>query len=99
MLRGWYGVHTSGVQFSNYCCDVNYDNLKRCDVHCSYLVASNMDVIARSNDVRKKQWSQHKLDSASEHIAFADPECGIFGASPVETMHALRKGVIEKSTI
>jgi hypothetical protein len=29
---------------------------------------------------------------------FADPECGIFGATPVETMHAFRKGVIEKVT-
>jgi hypothetical protein len=37
---------------------------------------------------------QHKLDSASEHIAFADPECVIVGASPVETIHAFRKGVV-----
>ncbi len=29
---------------------------------------------------------------------FADPERGIFGATPVETMHAFRKGVIEKVT-
>jgi hypothetical protein len=37
-----------------------------------------MDVIARSNDdERRKQWSQHKFDSASEHmIAFANPERG-----------------------
>ena len=49
-----------------------------------------MDVIARSNDNdSRKQWSQHKLDSASAHIAFADPERGIFGASPVETIQAL----------
>jgi hypothetical protein len=36
------------------------------------------------------------LDSASEHIAFAGPERSIFGASPVQTMHALRTGVEEK---
>ena len=29
---------------------------------------------------------------------FAGPECGIFGATPVETMHAYRKDVIEKVT-
>jgi hypothetical protein len=58
-------------------------------------MGSDMDVIARSNDDdRKKQWSQHKFDIASEHIAFADPERGIFEASPVETMHASRKGVV-----
>ncbi len=31
------GVHTSGIQYSHSCCDVNYDSLlKRCDVHCTW---------------------------------------------------------------
>jgi hypothetical protein len=99
MLCGRYGVHTSGIQRSHRCCDVNYDDLKNCDVHCKYLVASDMDVIARSeDDDTRKRWSQHKLDNAFAHIEFADPERGIFGATPVETMHAFRKGVIEKVT-
>jgi hypothetical protein len=50
MLCGRYGVHTSGIQHSHQCCDVNYDYLKNCDVHCKYLVASDMDMIARSED-------------------------------------------------
>ena len=74
---------------------MKYDSLKRCDVHCTYLVGSDVDVIARSNDDdRRKHWSQHKLDSAFENIAFADHECGIIGASFVETMHALQNGVV-----
>ncbi len=79
---------------------MNYDDLENCDVHCKYLVASDMDVIARSeDDETKKQWSQHTLDNAFAHIEFADPERGIFGATPVETMHAFRKGgVIAKVT-
>jgi hypothetical protein len=99
MLCGRYGVHTSGIQRPHRCCDVNYDDLKNCDVHCKYLVASDMGVIARSNDDDlRKRWSQHKLENAFERITFADPERGIFGATPVETMHAFRKGVIEKVT-
>jgi hypothetical protein len=58
-----------------------------------------MHVIARSNDdATRKRWSQHKIENAFEHIVFADPERGIFGATPVETMHAFRKGVVEKVT-
>ena len=78
---------------------MNYNDLKNSDVHCKYLVASEMHVIARSNDdATRKRWSQHKIENAFEHIVFADPERGIFGATPVETMHAFRKGVIEKVT-
>ncbi len=99
MLCGRYGVHTSGIQRSHRCCDVNYNDLKNSDVHCNYLVASEMHVIARSNDdVTRKRWSQHKIENAFERIVFADPERGIFGATPVKTMHAFRKGVIEKVT-
>jgi hypothetical protein len=47
MLCGWYGVHISGIQRSHQCCDVNYNDLKNSDVHCKYLVASEMHVIAR----------------------------------------------------
>jgi hypothetical protein len=50
MLCGRYGVHTSGIQRPHRCCDVNYDDLKNCDVHCKCLVASDMGFIARSND-------------------------------------------------
>jgi hypothetical protein len=99
MLCGPYGVHTSGIQRPHWCCDVNYNDLKNCDVHCKYLVASDTGFIARSNDDDlRKQWSQHKLEYAFEHIAFADPERGIFGATPVETMNGFWKGVIEKVT-
>ncbi len=78
---------------------MNYDDQKDCDVQCKYLVASDLGVIARSeDDETRKRWSQHKLDNSFVHIQFADPERGIFGATPVETMHAFRKGVIEKVT-
>ncbi len=68
MLCGWYDVHTSGIQRSHHYCYVNYDDLKNCIVHCKYLVASDMDVVARSeDDETRKQWSQHKLDNALAH--------------------------------
>jgi hypothetical protein len=41
---------TSGIQRSHQCCDLNYNDLKNCDVHCKCLEASDMDVIAGSED-------------------------------------------------
>ena len=70
MLCGRYGVHTSGIQRPHRCCDVNYDDLKNYDVHCKYIIASDMGVIARSNDDDlRKRGSQHKLENAFEHIS------------------------------
>ena len=78
---------------------MNHDDQKNCDVQCIYLEVSDMDMIARSEDEEtRKRWSQHKLDNALVHIQFAYPEHGLFGATPIETMHALRNGVIEKVT-
>jgi hypothetical protein len=44
----WF--YTSGIQRSHQCCDLNYNDLKNCDVHCKCLEASDMDVIAGSED-------------------------------------------------
>jgi hypothetical protein len=39
------------------------------------------------------------LDNTYNHVVpLADPIRGIFGATPVETMHAFHKGVIEVVT-
>jgi hypothetical protein len=50
------------------------------------------------NDALRQRWSQHALDNAYSHVPLADPICGIFGAMPVETMHAFCKGIIEVVT-
>lgn len=98
MLCGRFGVHTSGVQRHSRSCDVNYDGLDNCDVSCKYLKACDMDQISRMDPATRTQWSQHQVDNAFNGIEFADPVRGIFGATPVETMHAFRKGVIENVT-
>ena len=55
--------------------------------------------IARSpNKELRTKWSQHRLDNAFDKVPMADPVRGIFGATPVETMHAFRKGLIEVLT-
>ncbi len=45
-----------------------------------------------------QQWSQHALDNTYDHVPLADPIRGIFGATPVKTMHAFCKDVIEVVT-
>ena len=58
-----------------------------------------MDLIAsHPSDALRQRWSQHELDNTFNHMPLADPIRGIFGATPVETMHAFRKGVIEVVT-
>jgi hypothetical protein len=54
--------------------------------------------IAGSDKEMRKKWSQHKLENAFNDVAFADPVRGIFGATPIETLHCIRKGVIEYVT-
>jgi hypothetical protein len=58
-----------------------------------------MHSIAQSDDLAIQQgWSQHGLDNAFQHVEIADPDCGIFGATPVKTLHAFRKGLVEMVT-
>lgn len=100
MLCGRYGNHQSGVRRQHRSCDVTYESLPNSNVCCTYLKAWEMHEIEQDeeNEETRKQWSQHRIQNAFVDIPFADPERGIFGATPVETMHAFRKGVVEKVT-
>ena len=97
MLCGRFGTHTSKVQRQCRACNVNYDDLvDKLTDPCRYVYAGPMAQIASCpNDVLRQRWSQHALDNAYNHVPLADPTRGIFGATPVETMHAFLKGVIE----
>ena len=58
-----------------------------------------MDRIAQGdNKELQSRWSQHEMEKAFNHMPLADPERGMFGATPVETVHAYRKGIIEMVT-
>ena len=99
MLCGRFGPHTSLIQRQCRTCDVGYDALQNPYVNCRYLYADPMHEIACSPDnTLRQRWSQHRLDNAFRHIVFGDPTRGIFGATPVETMHGYRKGMIEVVT-
>lgn len=99
MLCGRYGPHTPLIKRHCRSCDVSYDDLDNPEVNCTFLLSRNMDFIAQSEDKElRSRWSQHKLDNAFNHMPLADPVRGIFGATPVETMHAYRKGMIEMVT-
>ena len=102
-LCGRYGTHTSGVQRHCRHCDVGYDKLDDPRVHCQYVLREEMRHISESEDEGadgwRKQWSQHHLTNAFNKIRFADDVRGIFGATPFESMHAFRKGVVENVTL
>ena len=99
MLCGRYGSHTSGIQRHCRACDVAFNDLDDPFVQCKYLYCQPMDAIATGDcEEQRKRWSQHRLNNTYNSICFADPDRGIFGATPVETMHAYRKGVIEVVT-
>ena len=46
----------------------------------------------------QQHWSQHGLDNAFQHVQMADSDRGILGATPVETLHAFWKGLVEMVT-
>jgi hypothetical protein len=100
MLCGRYGNHASGIQRHSRACDANYENLDNHLVQCSYLTADFLNEVASAStdDKTRKRWSQHRLDNAFNYVPLADPIRGIFGATPMETMHCFRKGMIEVAT-
>jgi len=99
MLCGCFGTHTSGVQRHCPLCDVQNNHLDDCEIRCKFVEASDMTHIAERSDVSTiTPWSQHQLKNAFNCIVFADPVCGILCATPGETMHAFRTGVVENVT-
>ena len=100
MLCGEYGPHTPFIQRHCCSCDVSYEELDDPEINCRYLLSCNMDWIAQGNNKElQTRWLQHKLDNTFYHMPLAaDTERGIFGATPVETMHAYRKDIIERVT-
>ena len=98
-LCGRYGPHTPEIQRHCRSCNVQYADLDNDKVECRYLFAIAMQEIAASNDkVLCARWSQHQLQNVFDTVPLADPVRGIYGATPVETMHAFRKGMIEQVT-
>jgi hypothetical protein len=99
MLCGRFGPHTSLIQRQCRACDIGYFALNDPYIACRYLYSEPMHLIACSADTQLRQrWSQHHLDNAFHHVVFGDPTRGIFGATPVETMHGYQKGMIEVVT-
>ena len=99
MLCGRYGTHGSGIQRHSCACNVDDTNLDNPDVDCSFLVAAQVASIARnSNQALRKRWSQHRLNNVFDYVPMADPIRGVYGATPIETMHAFCKGMIEMVT-
>ena len=97
-LCGRYGPHGPSIHRHSRSCNVSFQDLGNWKTKCSYLVASEMHQISQSDQATRTQWSQHQVNNAFNSIVFADPVRGIFGATPVETMHAFRKGILEHVT-
>ena len=98
-LCGRFGSHATGIQRHCRACNVHANDLDNPHAVCSFLNKEEMHVIATSENAElRKQYSQHYLNNAFRYIPLADPIHGIFGATPVETLHLFRKGLIEKVT-
>jgi hypothetical protein len=66
----------------------------------NFLVANQVASIARNPNLalHKCSWSQHNLNNVFDYVPIADPVRGIYGATPIETMHTFCKGMIEMVT-
>ena len=91
-----FGPHTPHIQRHCRACNVTYSDLDATCRSCKYLYAAPMAMIAANGDkLVRTRWLQHYLNNAFNSVCFADSSSGIFGATPVETMHDFRKGLIE----
>lgn len=98
-LCGRFGPHAARIQRQCRACDVSYEDLDNPQVNCHYLYSAPMHMIAlETDDQQRARWSQHRLDNIFNKVPLADPLRGILGSTPVETMHAFRKGLIETVT-
>ncbi len=93
-----WALHAT-IQRQLRACSADYEGLTCHNRKCKYLHADPMHSIAQSDDLAIRQcWSQHGLDNAFQHVEMADPDRGIFGATPVEALHAFGKGLVEMVT-
>jgi hypothetical protein len=101
LLCGRFGPHTPQIQRNCHACTVKYDCLDNLNAVCCYLSAFEMRQISQStyDEMLRKEYSQHQLINVFNSVPLADPQRGIFGATPTETMHAYRKGMIEVVTL
>ena len=98
-LCGLFGGHLAAKQRHCRACNVSFKHLdehRKSKFECTFAEAAHMRDIARShNEERRKKHSMHWLDNAFYELPFVDQIRGIFGATPSEVLHCLRKGVIE----
>ncbi len=100
MLCGRFGPHMPQIQRHCRACTVKYACLDDPNALCHYLSAFEMRQIYQSNnEMLRKSYSQHQLINVFNSVPLADPQCGIFGATPTETMHAYRKRMMEVVTL
>ncbi len=98
-MCGHFGPHTPQIQRHCRACDVSYANLDNPVRSCTFDMVADMPAIVHSSDNKlRTQWSQHHINNVFDHVPMADPVRGIFGPTPVETLHAFCKGLIEMVT-
>ncbi len=89
-----FGPHTPQIQRHCGACTVEDDCLDDPNAACHYLSAFEMQ-----QTMLRREYSQHQLINVFDSVPLAEPQRGIFGATPVETMHACCKGMIEVVTL
>ncbi len=93
MLCGRYKPHSLQIQCQSRLSNVDFKGLACHNVRCKYLYATPLHSFAQPNDLAiQPHWTQHRLDNAFQHVEMADPDRGIVGATPVETLHPFHKG-------
>ena len=97
-----YATHMKEVQRHCRACDIGYADLGKHNAKCKWILAKPMQEIASGNTkdhkALQKRWSQHRVQNTYYNMPLADPRRGVFGCTPVETMHAVRLGLIAKVT-
>ena len=98
-LCGHYGPHTPQIQRHCRSCNFSYTQLDSSIFTCCYLLATLMAmIVASESKAIHTWWCEHEVHNALQDVMLADPVRGILWATPVKTIHAFCKGLIEHVT-
>ena len=88
MLCGCYDLHSPQLQYHCCLCTVTYDSFDNSKAICQYLSASKMMQIVQSSDkIHRIVYGQYQVINVFASVPMADPQHGIFRATPVERRH------------
>ena len=78
-------------------CDIQFDNLNDPEVACALMQATTINNMMDNDNIDGLQaLTMYKVDNAFRRVEFCDPIHNIYGAQPVDILHAFQSGPLKQ---